>query len=226
MNGWHNIWAVVPVKPFHLAKQRLAEAYPADLRAELARAMLLDVLAVLRRVAGLAGMAVVTADHEVARLARTSGADVFMETWGGGLNAAYRSAAQRLAHEGQGGMLALPADIPAITVAEVERLLAQHRRARGLSLVPSHDRCGTNALLLTPPLALQPGFGDNSFVRHLRASRALGLDPAVLSLPGIGLDLDRPEDVQAFARAPSGTRTWRLLASAGVCAPRELETLT
>lgn len=226
MKAWHSIWAVVPVKPFHLAKQRLAPVWTPAWREELARAMLLDVLTVLRQAAGLAGVAVVTADRGVARLARAEGADVFLETGVQGLNAAYGHAARRLSGGGQGGMLAMPADIPAMTVAEVERLLAQHRRSRGLSLVPSRDRRGTNALLLTPPGAVQPLFGEDSFARHLCAGHAAGMEPAVLTLPGMGLDLDFPEDVEDFVQTPSSTRTWRFLSGAGACRWRELEPST
>lgn len=225
MSAPPEIWAVVPVKPFHLAKQRLADAWPPALRGELARLMLADVLATLRQAAGIAGVVVVTRDPDAAELARAHGAEIFAEA-AGGLNAAVRSAAYRLAREGRGGMLALPGDIPGITVQEIQTLLAQHRRPYGLTLVPSHDRRGTNALLLTPPDALAPAFGEDSFARHFLAGRAAGLEPAVLPLPGIGLDLDHPHDVATFARTPSATRTWRYLMAAGLTKVREPASLT
>lgn len=223
MSAQPEIWAVVPVKPFHLAKQRLADAWPPALRGELARLMLADVLAALRQAAGIAGIAVVTRDPDAAELARAHDAEIFAEDAGGagGLNAAVRGAAHRLAREGRGGMLALPGDIPGITVQEIQTLLAQHRRSCGLSLVPAHDRRGTNALLLTPPDALAPAFGEDSFARHFLAGRAAGLEPAVLSLPGIGLDLDHPRDLATFARTPSATRTWRYLQAAAPTTVRE-----
>jgi 2-phospho-L-lactate guanylyltransferase len=226
INPRGDIWAVVPVKAFNLAKQRLAPVYAPKLRHELARVMLEDVLDTLTHVEGLAGIAVVTADPEAAELARRHGTVVFDEAAGGGLNEAVAAAARRLAGEYRAGMLAVAGDLPRITVYEVEALLAFHGRRRGLTLVPAHDHEGTNALVMTPPDAMPPSFGVGSFARHLLGGHAAGLEPLALPLPNIGLDLDRPQDVAFFARIPSPTRTWRYLQSQGLVTPREPETVT
>jgi len=225
MSAPADIWTVVPVKAFDLAKQRLAPAYPPDLRRDLARAMLEDVLDTLTGVTGIAGIAVVTLDPEAGELARACGAEVFEEEAGAGLNEAVRAAARRLAREGRGGMLVVAGDIPGITVHEVEALLALHGGRRGLTLVPAHDRRGTNALIMTPPDAMPPDFGEDSFVRHLRAGRVAGLEPVALPLQHIGLDLDHPQDVATFARTPSHTRTWRYLLSQGLVTGCESESI-
>jgi 2-phospho-L-lactate guanylyltransferase (CobY/MobA/RfbA family) len=57
--------AILPVKSFRAAKQRLAEALGAGSRVALAQAMFVDVLTSARRVPGLNGIA-------VARRARTA----------------------------------------------------------------------------------------------------------------------------------------------------------
>ena len=54
--------AILPVKTFGAAKQRLVPALPPRGRRSLAEAMVADVLAALARVAGLDAVAVVTAD--------------------------------------------------------------------------------------------------------------------------------------------------------------------
>jgi 2-phospho-L-lactate guanylyltransferase len=216
-----DIWAVVPVKALHLAKQRLGRAYAPGLRCALARAMLEDVLDTLNRVSGIAGIAVVTADREVARIAGERKAAVFAEEIAGDLNAAILGAARRLARDGRAGMLVLASDLPAITVQEVESLLALHRRNGGLTIVPDRDGRGTNAMLMTPPGAMATAFGEDSFARHLRSARAAGITARALPLSGMGLDLDHPEDVAEFARKPSSTRTWRYLAACGLTRSRQ-----
>jgi len=40
------------------------------------------------------------------------------------------------------------------------------------------------------------GFGEDSFRRHLGIARNLGLNPMVTKLPGIGLDIDTPDDLR------------------------------
>lgn len=211
-----NIWAIVPVKAFHLAKQRLASVYLPYQRRELARAMLEDVLAALSQVNGIAGIALITLDREAKRLAREHGAEAFDEEAGSGFNEAVTAAARRLVRERRGSMLVVAGDIPGVTGWEIEILLASNGGRRGLTLVPAHDREGTNALVMTPPDAMPLSFGIDSFTRHLLAGRAAGLEPMVLPLPNIGLDLDHPEDVATFAGTPSPTKTWRYLLSQGL----------
>ena len=68
--------AVLPVKSFGRAKQRLGAAVAAPERAELARTMLDDVLAALGAVAGLDELIVVTSEERAAEAARAAGARV------------------------------------------------------------------------------------------------------------------------------------------------------
>lgn len=206
------IRAVVPVKPFDQAKQRLRGLLPAGARRELARAMLEDVLDSLACIERLAGIVVVTADAEAARLALARGCTVFGEETGGGLTAAVMAAARRLAQEGCRTMLVLPGDVPGVTPQELAILLDRHAANPALTLVPAHDRRGTNAVVATPPDAVQLAYGEDSFRRHLECARRVGIEPAVLTLPGIAQDLDVPRDLAAFLRRPSPTRTWRQLA--------------
>ncbi len=137
---------------------------------------------------------------------------MFGEQAGGGLTAAVMAAARRLAQEGCRTMLVLPGDVPGVSPQELELLLARHAADPGITLVPAHDRRGTNAVVMTPPDAVQLAYGEDSFRRHLDRARRAGIEPAVLTLPGIAQDLDVPQDLAAFLRRPSPTRTWRQLA--------------
>lgn len=206
------VWAVVPVKAFDLAKQRLSGLLTPVKRRELARAMLEDVLDNLACVKGLTGTAIVTSDSGAASVARAHQVDVISETPGCGLTAAVMGAAAQLARKGCATMLALPGDVPGASPCELERLLAEHRVAPGFSLVPSADGRGTNAVVITPPDAVRLAYGQDSCPRHLRAARDAGIEPNVLRFPGIALDLDLPQDLATFLQRTSPTRTWRQLA--------------
>ena len=67
-------------------------------------------------------------------------------------------------------------------------------------------------MLCSPPDVFPFRFGDDSFHPHLAAARAIGIEPGVVERAGIGLDIDTPDDLQAFVASPSDTRAYRLLA--------------
>jgi 2-phospho-L-lactate guanylyltransferase len=207
-----DIWAVVPVKERDRAKERLAPLLPAALRQRLALAMLEDVLVATAATAGLAGIVVVTVDPAAGRLARCFGARLVEDGARAGHTAAVAAAVRLLRTEGRAGMLTLPGDIPLATPAELGCLLAAHRPAPSFLIAPSHDEGGSNAILVSPPDAVPLCFGVDSFFPHLRAAAARGIRPTVLRLPGIALDIDNPEDLAAFARRRSATRSHALLA--------------
>jgi 2-phospho-L-lactate guanylyltransferase len=204
-----DIWAAVPVKEFAGAKQRLASLLTPEQRQALAAAMLEDVLAALAA-APLAGIMVNTVDPIAGELARHYGARVVTEAARDGHTGAVMAMARILGGEGREGMLTLPGDIPRVTPAEIATLVDARRPAPSITIVPAHDERGSNALLCSPPTVMQLRFGDDSFLPHLASARALGIEPTIVRLPGIGLDIDQPQDLQAFRRAtpPMATRTW------------------
>lgn len=216
------VHALVPVKSLAQAKQRLRGCLTPAQRHALAAHMLLDVLQVLAQVRGLGrlgGVWVVTADAEVATLAGRCGAAVLAERGADGLNAAVGQGARWLQAQGAAGMLVLPSDVPGVTAGELDAVLRMHRCGRAMTLVPSRDGDGTNALLLTPATALRPAYGTGSCARHRLAGHAVGLAPRVVELPGLGLDLDHPHDLHAFVARYPTTRTGRILGALGAHLP-------
>lgn len=206
------VWAAVPVKEFAGAKQRLASLLTPAQRQVLAAVMLEDVLAALVA-APLAGVMVNTLDPMAQALARRYGARTVTDDARGGHSGAVAAMAAILTAEGVAGMLTCPGDIPAITAAEVASVLDAHGAAPAFTIVAAHDERGSNAILLTPPDAMELRFGDDSFLPHLDAARRHGMTPRIVRAEGIALDLDNPEDVRAFMAAPCarGTRAWGLL---------------
>lgn len=213
------LWAVIPVKELDRAKERLASVLPPSQRQALMLAMLEDVLAALAASPGIAGIAVVTVDPAARRLALDYKARVVELGAREGHTGAVAAAAQLLAEEGEPGMLTVPGDIPLLTSAEIAQLLAVHRPAPAFTIAPSRDERGSNAIICSPPTAVPLRFGEDSFFPHLRAAETCGIRPTVLHLPGIALDVDTPEDLAAFTRLPSPTRTRALLTAAWVPAP-------
>jgi 2-phospho-L-lactate/phosphoenolpyruvate guanylyltransferase len=206
-----DLWAVVPIKERVSAKERLVPMLRPETRQALALAMLEDVMAALTATRGIAGLLVVTVDPEASRLAASYGGRVTELGARDGHTGAVVAAAKLLGAKGCTGILTLPGDIPLVTPAEIERVLAAHLPAPSFTIVPSHDERGSNAIICSPPDAVPLRFGENSFYPHLQAAEACGIRPNVVHLRGIALDIDNPEDVVSFMRTESPTRAWALL---------------
>ena len=96
------------------------------------------------------------------------------------------------------------------------RWCASCRQAPSFTIVPAHDELGSNAVLCAPPAAVPLRFGDDSYFPHLAAARRCGIEPTIVRLPGIALDIDHPADLRMFLRAPRmPTRTLALLEGFG-----------
>lgn len=216
-NGARTLWAVVPAKRFTHAKTRLMPLLSWDERRTLAAAMLADVLSVLTRAPCLAGVMVVTSERELVAIAREAGAMVASDDECEGTeSAAVAVAAHRLAQMGQDGMLVIPADVPAITVEDVETIVRLHRSAPSVTLVPASKDGGTNALACSPPLAISCRFGGDSLRAHTQAARAAGIAARIVRLERVGLDIDRPDDLAQFLLRPSSTRSHAYLMASGI----------
>ena len=66
-------------------------------------------------------------------------------------------------------------------------------------IVPDRHGVGTNALLLSPPDAIEPSFGPGSCDRHAQAARAAGVACAVERVPTLALDVDTGQDLYVLA---------------------------
>lgn len=210
------IVAAVPVKDLVNAKQRLVPVLDPPARAALARAMLSDVLRALSG-AGLDRVWVVTREPEVAAIARALGAEPLAEAENRGHTAAVATAQAEAARIGADTFMTIPGDVPCVTREEIRALVDARPAPPGVVFVPSRSGLGTNGVLLAPPAALRLRFGEPSFDNHLAAARALGLEPRVVALPGLGLDVDDADDLAALLAAGTHTesaalvRGWRVV---------------
>ena len=193
--------AIVPVKALAEAKSRLAPVLSPAARRRLVVQMLGDVLAALAATPAVTRTLVVTPDAEVAAIARAQGAEIIHEAHA---DQSQWRAADRAARE------RLPARCPLPHPAS-RRPAGDAGRDRGAAwtagrssphrvmIAPSHDGGGTNALVLNDHDIMGPSFGPDSFKRHLEMAQALHLNPRVVRLPGLGFDIDMPEDLRRLS---------------------------
>ena len=196
-----NVAALIPVKGFRNAKQRLSPVLSCAARELLAEAMFRDVLRQVRLARGLAGTFVVTGDDTVGAIASAAGAEVIREKVENGETLAVDFARAELKRAGCESVLIIPGDMPLVRASDFEYVIAQvpiDAAAPFALLVPSHDRLGTNALLLAPPDVIKLRFGYDSFTFHLSQLTAQGLPARFIENENIALDIDEPRDLERF----------------------------
>jgi 2-phospho-L-lactate guanylyltransferase len=197
---------LIPVKNLRNAKQRLAAVLDQPARTALAQAMIHDVLDAVAACARPPEVAVVTNDSFASDLAQHFGFHIIRDDANASETAAIEMATQVCESQGAEQTLVIPGDIPLITANELEQIFSAAPE-NGSLLVPAADRHGTNAAFRRPANIFPLRFGDDSFKPHLDAARRTGLPCVVLSLPGIGLDVDNPGDLQRSIDAPGKTRS-------------------
>jgi 2-phospho-L-lactate guanylyltransferase len=189
-----NCWAVVAINTRLRRKGRLrGELNPAE-RDALSRRMLDHVLVAADDARSIAHVLIVSPDRQ----GLPPGYEVLHDA-GSGLNAAFELAREcgraALAQE----MVLLPADLPRLSAADIDALIAAGRRA-GIAIAPDRRGTGTNGLYLPVALDFTCRFGVASRARHEAEARRQGIEPAIVMRPGLAADLDTPADLRMLGR--------------------------
>ncbi len=184
-------WLFVLARDPAAAKTRLAGSLTAASRADLAAAMLEDVL-VAARLVPFVRRVVVTESALVHEIARSAGAES-LDVPASGTNDAAAAALHAAVTAGASRALLLAADLPLLGAADLELLLAQES---AVVIAPDRHRRGTNALQLAPPTAIAPAFGDDSFRAHRERAGLAELDVRIVTSRGLCTDIDTAADLQ------------------------------
>jgi len=207
------------MKELSQAKMRLADVLDRGERAELALAMLTDVISACEASRCFDAICVVSGDREVLSYASDLGARPLAEPtearWSSGvqaLNAGLAFALRQLAENDRADeVVIVPADIPLLQPTDIRAVVDALTSGDGSRVVmaPSADN-GTNALALRPPQLIPMRFGSNSADAHRLAAIGAGVEPVVLDLPRLRFDVDSPDDLRALESSDAGaaTRGW------------------
>jgi 2-phospho-L-lactate/phosphoenolpyruvate guanylyltransferase len=183
VTGWT---AIVPIKAVGKRKTRLAAHLTAIGREELVENLFYHVVRTLQSCAAITRI-IVLSDGPLLM----SGPDWIADK-GGGLNAELERARHAA---GRVPQLIIHADLPLLTVADVDHLLtvAQSR----IAIAPDMIGTGTNALALGTVDPFVLCFGPGSFQRHLNQTP----DAAIMrDRPGLSLDIDGADDLEQAIR--------------------------
>jgi 2-phospho-L-lactate/phosphoenolpyruvate guanylyltransferase len=212
------VWAIVPVKTFARAKQRLALVLSAEERARLAEVMLCDVLEQLRALSQLEGILVVTADPLAAQIAGSFGARHIRDPLESGVNPAVARGLGAVPFV-ECPVAIIAADVPFATSTEIADALSRLEQ-HSVVLTPAETDGGTNLLALRRAGLIEPSFGEGSFARHREQARTLNLSCSIFRANGLGHDIDRAGDLLPPASS-GGKRVTALLEHLNVTARLE-----
>jgi len=190
--------AIVPVKRFSSAKQRLAKALSPQARQELCREMLGDVLEAIAESSQIERILVVTREWDlpVVEVPWTEVSDKRRTTH----SKAATLGVERALADGAECVAMLPGDCPLLDPAELDGALRRAKPGR-VAIVPDRHGSGTNALIMSPPDAIEPAFGPGSRERHEKLARGFGHEVAIERLYSLSVDVDTYEDLTVIRQA-------------------------
>ena len=206
------IEAFVPLKTLSLTKHRLMPVLSEPARLALVVAMAEDVVTRLSQHPDIDVVNVICGEgwDECAFLQPP------MRLWWesalpvSGLNALLDAVAQDSGAEGQ---LFIHGDLPFLSHEDLS-LICSKAREGGAILSPDRYRVGTNALLRWRQQPFPLSFGENSFVSHREAVRALGVDWSEIISEGLSADIDTADDLKLLQEGVASTERVAML---GAC---------
>jgi 2-phospho-L-lactate/phosphoenolpyruvate guanylyltransferase len=191
--------AIVPIKRLAAAKRRLAAGLEDSRRHDLIEAMLRDVLEAISGARMVERTLVVTGEAGIGSIAGELGADAVPDPADAGHSEAALIGIEAAASGAPECVVLLPGDCPLLEPRELDGLLTGVPD-RYVTVVPDRHGTGTNALVLSPPNAIRPSFGEGSRERHVRSARHAGVPFSVEPTDSLALDLDTPADIVALTR--------------------------
>jgi 2-phospho-L-lactate guanylyltransferase len=195
--------AILPVKSFGAAKQRLGSLLGSGSRHALAQAMFQDVVSTLKKVEGIEAIVVVASEPSV-EFAAEEQVVLLEDDARDGQSPAAAIGIRWAVDAGFERVLLVPGDTPLLSATEVDALLANAPEA--VVIVPDRHGTGTNGLLLKPPTAIAPSFGPDSLQRHVAAAEAAGVTHRVERMPSLMFDVDTSDDLAVVVEAIEGSR--------------------
>ncbi len=204
--------AIIPIKRFGQAKQRLLDRLDRPQRAAVVKAMLSDVLDAVTAVEAIERVILVTGEGRAERVALRHAQrvktpiEVLRDPDDHGHSQAATLGIIRAKALGATAVALLPGDCPLLDSSELAAALDRLQSGR-IAVVPDRHGTGTNALLMAPSDAIGPAFGEGSAERHRDRGERAGYDVAVEPIDSLGLDLDTPDDLTALADALSEHRS-------------------
>ncbi len=190
MNG---IYLLIPFKGLNTSKSRLSSVLPLSERRKLSLAMLLDVITVARKSKLLDKIYIVTPDLNISGSIKD--VSLIFEPPPCDLNKAVQIGMNICIKMNAKAALILPADIPFIKPEDICNIIKLSSYEKRVIVICKSKSGGTNALLMKPPGIIPPCFGNESFEKHVLASKERNIPIKIYSSPTVETDVDYPDSL-------------------------------
>lgn len=190
--------AIVPVKTFSKAKQRL------NLSTEkteiLCKLMLEEVLGTISKSNLIEKTALVTKDENAFAIGKKFGCMEILDEKELGVNNAVALADGYFLNDGFDASIVFPQDIPLMQPDDIQSLFNFKNSQRCALVVPSRKFDGTNALFRTPVNLMKTHYDEDSYKIHLSTAEESSASSALVLIRRIMLDVDEPSDLQFISK--------------------------
>jgi len=205
--------ALLPLKDFVNAKQRLSGVLAPHERRTLFHAMVEDVLAALTTAKHIDHVLVISDDPAARLLAQHFGAGFISErdTGANGLNGVIDAGVAQLVADGFDRVLIAHGDLPLLQSYDIDALL--HQAHSGIWIASDVSNDGTNIMVCCPPQAIGFRYGAGSCVAHQQQARLHGVSFTLWPSARMAIDIDYPDDLFRLIATPhyADTATGRYL---------------
>ena len=203
--------ALVPVKNLDFAKSRLASILSTVERKKMVSVMLETVLSAAFKCPEITEVFIVADRY----FTGVGGTTIIVEESNRGYNEAITAALDNDRLANNDAMIIIPCDLPLIRAEDLGTFIKGFKR-NGIRIAPARDEEGTNALLLSPPHIMKTQFGKGSFLKHRQEAKRVTSDVAIVSIPGLAFDIDKPQDLIDFCKDLSDTATCKFVQESGI----------
>lgn len=205
------ITAIVPIKEFSKAKSRLAKILPLNVRVELSKAMLKDVVLALASNCEIKNIVVITPNKDVDDVVIISKkVRVLHDNGIGQIFALEKALNYTLKTYNPDAVLIAVADLPSIRPQDISKMIRLIQAYRSIVLAPSTDG-GTNVMIQHPPAIIDLKYGPMSFKKHMEEVYRKKVFLQVYFSETTSIDLDTPDDLKHVLRIRTSYNTREIL---------------
>ena len=186
------MWAVIPINSFLKTMTRLSEILDQNNRIELTKMMADQMINYLINIPGIEKIVLLTNESQWVKTHNNNKIIHRKDKTSMGLKEDINQTADWLHQQGVKRMLYVSIDLPFAVKDDLTELIDQH--TQGLTIVEAKKDGGTNALIIDLSYSMKFQFGKNSFERHIKKAKSLGIETKVLQIEGLSFDLDNVDD--------------------------------